>query len=120
MDNNLPESFGRFRAEMDMAQAPKNNLAPLHLHIPEPKFRPGDVADFSDIIVPEVDANPRPDEHVMPADIHPLAYGLVRVLGDDHQASYVSGTAAGENELLHEVLWRGGDIGCDNYGAAFG
>ena len=87
MDNNLPESFGRFRAEMDMAQAPKNNLAPLHLHIPEPKFRPGDVADFSDIIVPEVDANPRPDEHVMPADIHPLAYGLVRVLGYDHHAS---------------------------------
>ena len=87
MDNNLPESFGRFRAEMDMAQAPKNNLAPLHLHIPEPKFRPGDVADFGDIIVPEVDANPRPDEHVMPADIHPLAYGLVRVLGYDHHAS---------------------------------
>ena len=23
----------------------------------------------------------------MPADIHPLAYGLIRVLGDDHQAS---------------------------------
>ena len=87
MDNNLPYSFGRLRAEMDMAHAPKNNLAPLHLHIPEPKFRPGDVADFSDIIVPEVDANPRPDEHVMPADIHPLAYGLVRVLGDEHQAS---------------------------------
>ena len=60
MNNNLPKSFGRLRAEMDMAQAPKNNLAPLHLHFPEPKFRPGDLADFSDIIVPEVDANPRP------------------------------------------------------------
>jgi 2-oxoisovalerate dehydrogenase E1 component alpha subunit len=87
MDHNLPESFGRLRAERDMTQAPKNNLSPLHLHIPEPKFRPGDVADFSDIIVPEVDTNPRPDEHVVPADIHPLAYGLIRVLGDDHQAS---------------------------------
>ena len=69
-----------------MAQRPKDNLAPLRLHVPEPKFRPGDKADFSDIIVPPVDAFPRPDEHVQPADIHPLAYGLVRVLDDDHQA----------------------------------
>ncbi|MEY4619749.1 MAG: hypothetical protein RIS65_921, partial [Pseudomonadota bacterium] len=64
----------------------KGNLAPLHLHVPEPKFRPGDKADFSDIIVPEVDAITRPDEHANPADIHGLAYGLVRVLGDDNQA----------------------------------
>lgn len=69
-----------------MAQRPKDNLAPLRLHVPEPKFRPGDKADFSDIIVPRVDAFPRPDEHVQPADIHPLAYGLVRVLDEDHQA----------------------------------
>jgi 2-oxoisovalerate dehydrogenase E1 component alpha subunit len=69
-----------------MAQRPKDNLAPLRLHVPEPKFRPGDKADFSDIIVPRVDAFSRPDEHVQPADIHPLAYGLVRVLDDDHQA----------------------------------
>jgi hypothetical protein len=45
MDNKLPESFRRLRAEMDMVQSTKDNLAPLHLHIPEPKFRPGDVAD---------------------------------------------------------------------------
>lgn len=70
-----------------MAQRPKDNLAPLHLHVPEPKFRPGDKADFSDIIVPSVDAIARPDEAVKPADIHPLAYGLVRVLGDDDQAT---------------------------------
>jgi 2-oxoisovalerate dehydrogenase E1 component alpha subunit len=69
-----------------MAQRPKDNLAPLRLHVPEPKFRPGDKADFSDIVVPAVDAFSRPDEHVKPADIHPLAYGLVRVLDEDHQA----------------------------------
>ena len=86
MDNKLPESFRQLWAEMDMEQSTKDNLSPLNLHIPEPKFRPGDVADFGDIIVPAVDAYPRPDEHVMPAEIHPLAYGLVRVLGDDHQA----------------------------------
>jgi 2-oxoisovalerate dehydrogenase E1 component alpha subunit len=51
--------------------------------VPEPKFRPGDAADFSNIIVPAVDEHSKPDENVMPADIHPLAYGLVRVLDDD-------------------------------------
>jgi 2-oxoisovalerate dehydrogenase E1 component alpha subunit len=71
---------------MVMVHGIKDNLAPLHLHVPEPKFRPGDKADFSDIIVPEVDAISRPDEHASPADIHALAYGLVRVLGDDNQA----------------------------------
>jgi len=64
----------------------KSNLEPLRLHIPEPKFRPGDEADFSDIAIPEVDAITRPDEASVPADIRALAYGLVRVLDDDHQA----------------------------------
>jgi 2-oxoisovalerate dehydrogenase E1 component alpha subunit len=68
-------------------QRPKDNLAPLHLHVPEPKFRPGDKADFSNIVIPPVDAIARPDEAVKPADIHSLAYGLVRVLGDDDHAS---------------------------------
>ena len=69
-----------------MAQRPKDNLAPLRLHVPEPKFRPGDKADFSDVIVPPVDALPRPDEAAKPADIHAFAYGLVRVLDDDDLA----------------------------------
>ncbi len=64
----------------------KPNLAPLRLHIPEPKFRPGDEADFSDIGVPPVDSMPKPDEAAMPSAIRDLAYGLVRVLDDDHQA----------------------------------
>jgi 2-oxoisovalerate dehydrogenase E1 component alpha subunit len=64
----------------------KPNLAPLRLHIPEPKFRPGDEADFSDIGVPPVDSIPKPDEAAMPSAIRDLAYGLVRVLDDDHQA----------------------------------
>jgi 2-oxoisovalerate dehydrogenase E1 component alpha subunit len=64
----------------------KSNLAPLRLHIPEPKFRPGDEADFSDVAVPPVDSIARPDEASLPADIQSLAFGLVRVLDDDHQA----------------------------------
>jgi 2-oxoisovalerate dehydrogenase E1 component alpha subunit len=69
-----------------MEQRNRDNLASLHLHVPEPKFRPGDIADFSEVVVPPVDAISRPDEHVEPADIHALAYGLVRVLDDDNQA----------------------------------
>ncbi len=64
----------------------KSNLAPLRLHIPEPKFRPGDEADFSDISIPAIDEIARPDEASVPADIRSLAYGLVRVLDADHQA----------------------------------
>ena len=69
-----------------MAQRPKDNLAPLRLHIPEPVYRPGDAVDFSDITVPAVDALPRPDENIAPADMQNLAYGVVRVLDFDHQA----------------------------------
>ncbi|MEP7348962.1 MAG: thiamine pyrophosphate-dependent enzyme [Sphingorhabdus sp.] len=69
-----------------MAQGPKDNLAPLRLHVPEPKFRPGDIADFSDIIVPAVDEHAKPDENVAPSAIYPLAYGLVRVLDHDYVA----------------------------------
>ncbi|MFM2409360.1 MAG: hypothetical protein RL481_188 [Pseudomonadota bacterium] len=64
----------------------KSNLAPLRLHVPEPKFRPGDEADFSDVVVPPVDSIARPDEASTPASIQPLAYGLVRVLDDDGEA----------------------------------
>lgn len=64
-----------------------DNLPPLMLHIPEPRFRPGDTADFSNIMVPPVGAMPRPDEDCLPADMRDCAYGLVRVLGDDGSAS---------------------------------
>jgi 2-oxoisovalerate dehydrogenase E1 component alpha subunit len=69
-----------------MADNSKSNIAPLKLHIPEPKFRPGDAADFSDIVVPKVDELPRPDENTHPSMLHPLVYGLVRVLDFDHKA----------------------------------
>lgn len=52
-----------------MAKNKQANLAPLKLHVPEPKFRPGDAADFSDIVVPAVDALPKPDENVHPSQI---------------------------------------------------
>ncbi len=58
------------------------NLPPLRLHIPEPLARPGDEADFSHIEIPPAGAAPRPDSASPAADMHPLAYGLIRVLDD--------------------------------------
>jgi len=63
-----------------------SNKPALALHVPEPKYRPGDTADFSHIDIGEAGALPRPDEASAPADMSHFAYGLVRVLGEDNQA----------------------------------
>jgi 2-oxoisovalerate dehydrogenase E1 component alpha subunit len=62
------------------------NRPRLALHVPEPKFRPGDAVDFSHIPVPEAGAQPRPDESCPAAETNPLCTDLVRVLGEDHKA----------------------------------
>ena len=68
-------------------QAQAGHNAPgLSLHVPEPKFRPGDAVDFSHVDVGEPGKQPRPDETCSPDTMHELAYGLVRVLGDDNRA----------------------------------
>lgn len=64
-----------------------HNLPPLSLHIPEPRYRPGDAPDFGDVEIPPVGAIARPSEASLPADIRDLSYGLVRVLDFDGQAS---------------------------------
>ena len=69
----------------DPAQSGDNRPA-LSLHVPEPKFRPGDKADFSEIDISEPGAQPRPDESAKPEEMRDLAFGLVRVLGDDNKA----------------------------------
>lgn len=66
--------------------APRSNLPPLSLHVPEPKFRPGDEADFSDVDVPPAGAARRPDTADPASSFHELAYGLVRVLDENGQA----------------------------------
>ncbi len=62
------------------------NRVPLSLRIPEPKQRPGDLPDFSGIVIPKAGTVPRPDIRVAAHDISNLAYALVRVLGDDDKA----------------------------------
>ena len=70
-----------------MAKPDKPNMPVLKLHIPEPAVRPGDEADFSNIVVPDVDQIARPDEATKPEDLRELAFGLVRVLDDDGKAT---------------------------------
>jgi 2-oxoisovalerate dehydrogenase E1 component alpha subunit len=67
----------------------RSNLPPLALHVPEPKFRPGDTVDFTDVDVPLVEASRRPDTADAADSFHDLAFGLVRVLDMD-------GTAKGQ------------------------
>jgi len=61
----------------------RKNLPPLSLHVPEPRFRPGDAVDFAAVEVPPVDAAARPDVGAAAQEFAGLAYSLVRVLDDD-------------------------------------
>ena len=62
------------------------NTPGLSLHVPEPRFRPGDAVDFSHVDVDAPGRLGRPDETCDPSQLHDHAYGLVRVLGDDNRA----------------------------------
>ncbi|MEZ0496029.1 3-methyl-2-oxobutanoate dehydrogenase (2-methylpropanoyl-transferring) subunit alpha [Sphingomonas sp. IW22] len=69
-----------------MTGVPPANRPPLSLHVPEPRFRPGDKVDYSHIDVPPAGAARRPEPGDAPDSFHELAYGLVRVLDDQGQA----------------------------------
>src|ERR1700752_2673411 len=59
---------------------------PLRLHIPEPKARPGDKVDFSDLKIPPAGKVSRPAIDVPPGQIRDHAYDLIRVLDDKGKA----------------------------------
>ncbi len=63
-----------------------SNKPALSLHVPEPKYRPGDAVDYSDLNIPEAGQQSRPDEACDAKDTSALCYDLVRVLGEDNQA----------------------------------
>jgi 2-oxoisovalerate dehydrogenase E1 component alpha subunit len=65
---------------------PRANLKPLSLHVPEPKFRPGDTVDFSEVDVPAAGSVRRPDTAASAHDFTDLAYTMVRVLDDEGRA----------------------------------
>jgi 2-oxoisovalerate dehydrogenase E1 component alpha subunit len=62
------------------------NSARLSLHIPEPKVRPGDQPDFSDLKIPEAGSVPRPDVTVRAKELGAYADTLIRVLDDKGDA----------------------------------
>jgi 2-oxoisovalerate dehydrogenase E1 component alpha subunit len=90
----------------DTHQRPAANLPLLTLHVPEPRFRPGDTADFSDVAVPPVDAQPRPAEGSTPEALRDYAYGLVRVLDFDGSASgsWNPGLSAGRKHAMLRTM----------------
>jgi 2-oxoisovalerate dehydrogenase E1 component alpha subunit len=65
---------------------PRANLQPLRLHVPEPKFRPGDPVDFVGVDIPAAGAARRPDTAEPARDFTDLAYTMVRVLDEDGRA----------------------------------
>ena len=67
-------------------QKPPSNLPPLALHVPQPKFRPGDPVDYSHIVIPKAGEQPRPDIAVDAKATNDLVYDLVRVLDDEGRA----------------------------------
>ena len=64
----------------------RGNLPKLSLHVPEPRYRPGDPVDFAAVTVPPAGAQPRPDEACAAVETLPLCLDLIRVLGDDDRA----------------------------------
>jgi 2-oxoisovalerate dehydrogenase E1 component alpha subunit len=56
------------------------------LHIPHPPARPGDKPDFSYVDVQPAGLLDRPDPLAHTREVEHLAYGLVRVLDDEHEA----------------------------------
>ncbi len=75
---------------------------PLTLHIPEPRTRPGDLVDFSQITIPAAGTVVRPRSDIDAASMREHAYALIRVLDD-------SGAAVGEwnPKLSPDTLRKG-------------
>ncbi|WP_226637000.1 thiamine pyrophosphate-dependent enzyme [Novosphingobium profundi] len=65
---------------------PRGNLPPLELHVPEPRFRPGDPVDYSWLDIPGAGELPRFDEACEARETMPATLGMVRVLDDKHRA----------------------------------
>jgi 2-oxoisovalerate dehydrogenase E1 component subunit alpha len=62
------------------------NRGSLSLHIPQPKRRPGEKAEFSHVAVPKAGTVERPPSGSRAQDTTNLAYSLIRVLDDDDRA----------------------------------
>ncbi|HET8612320.1 MAG TPA: 3-methyl-2-oxobutanoate dehydrogenase (2-methylpropanoyl-transferring) subunit alpha [Sphingomonas sp.] len=70
-----------------MADEAGRNLRPLELHVPEPKYRPGDAVSFDDMELPAAGSVARPAVGADPAAMRDLPYTLIRVLDADGKAA---------------------------------
>jgi 2-oxoisovalerate dehydrogenase E1 component alpha subunit len=61
-------------------------VCPFDLHIPAPPARPGDVPDFSHLVIPAAGSSVRPDSGAPAKALGDMAYGLIRVLDDGGHA----------------------------------
>lgn len=68
-----------------MTGAPANR-PPLSLHVPEPRFRPGDAVDYAHVEVPAAGTARRPEPGDAASSFHELSFGLVRVLDEENRA----------------------------------
>ena len=62
------------------------NSSPLHLHVPEPTGRPGNVTDFSYLRISPAAAVRRPPIDVLPVETSDLTFALIRVLDEQGNA----------------------------------
>ncbi|MFW0777784.1 MAG: 3-methyl-2-oxobutanoate dehydrogenase (2-methylpropanoyl-transferring) subunit alpha [Rickettsiales bacterium] len=59
---------------------------PLSMYVPEPKCRPGDTPDFSNVDIPEAGSVRRPEVDEDPESMRDLAFSIIRVLNDKGEA----------------------------------
>jgi 2-oxoisovalerate dehydrogenase E1 component alpha subunit len=64
----------------------RRNSTPLELHVPSPKTRPGDKADFSGWRYPDAGEAPRPEIDAQAHTMRDLAFNLIRVLDEEGHA----------------------------------
>ena len=69
-----------------MADQPGRNLRPLSLHVPEPRFRPGDAVSFDDLDLAAAGSVLRPAIDAAATELRDYPYTLVRVLDPDGHA----------------------------------
>jgi 2-oxoisovalerate dehydrogenase E1 component alpha subunit len=65
---------------------PRGNLPPLELYVPEPRYRPGDIVDYSHLEIPPAGAVVRPDQACPASETWPLTTQMIRVLDEDDKA----------------------------------